>query len=77
MPADQQTYTVKQCALVVGVSVGTIGNLRKNKALNFPKPIPTGLRHLRFRADEINAYARYGAFWDQHPPFGGGAAASH
>ncbi|MET0312327.1 MAG: helix-turn-helix domain-containing protein [Burkholderiaceae bacterium] len=65
LDARPQTVTVKDAAKILGVSVGTVYNLRKAKERNFPQPIPLGLRGDRWHVEDIRRYARYGPLWDQ------------
>jgi predicted DNA-binding transcriptional regulator AlpA len=60
-----QTVTIKDAAKLLGVSVGTIYNLRKDLRRNFPLPIPMGLRGARWNVEELRLYTQHGALWDQ------------
>lgn len=60
-----QTITVKDVAKILGVSVGTVYNLIKEPARNFPKPVPLGLRGKRWYTAHIRLYAKHGPLWDQ------------
>jgi predicted DNA-binding transcriptional regulator AlpA len=60
-----QTVTIKDAAKLLGVSVGTVYNLRKDPKRNFPRPIPMGLRGARWNVNDLRLYTRYGALWDQ------------
>lgn len=65
LDARPQTVTVKDAAKILGVSVGTVYNLIKDKPRNFPQPIPLGLRGARWHVEDIRRYARHGPLWDQ------------
>ena len=59
------TCGVKGAATLLGVSVGTIYNFKKDPKYNFPPPAPLSLRSPRFLVSDIKKYAQYGAMWDQ------------
>lgn len=60
---DSETISIEEFAQILGVSRGTIYTLQRDKASEFPAPIPLGLRTKRYRKDEALAYAKYGCRW--------------
>jgi predicted DNA-binding transcriptional regulator AlpA len=60
---EPSTLSIDETAAYLGVSRGTVFNLRKDKARNFPPPAPLSLRHKRYQKADIEAYAKYGANW--------------
>jgi predicted DNA-binding transcriptional regulator AlpA len=59
-----KTYTQAEFAAKLGVSRGTLYNMRKRPQANVPLPLNTGLKKLLFRDTDVDAYVRYGATWD-------------
>ena len=57
------TYTQAEFAERLGVSRGTLFNMRQRPELNLPKPLDTGLKKLLFRKIEVDQYVRYGRTW--------------
>jgi excisionase family DNA binding protein len=58
-----ETISIDEFAAMLGVSRNTVYNMRKDKSRNFPTPVPLGLRHLRFRRDEAEAFSKFGSQW--------------
>ncbi len=60
-----ETCSLRESAHILGVSLGSVYNLKKDPAKNFPPEVPLGLRNKRYRTDQIRLYAKYGPLWDQ------------
>ena len=62
-PSPPKTYSQTEFAEQLGVSRGTLYNMRKRLGNKMPLPINMGLKNLRFRCDEVDAFVRYGLAW--------------
>jgi len=62
-PVESSTLSIGETAAYMGVSRGTVFNLRKDKSKNFPPEAPMSLRTKRYRKADIDAYLKFGANW--------------
>jgi predicted DNA-binding transcriptional regulator AlpA len=60
---EASTVSIDETARILGVSRGSVFNLRKRKGSNFPSPVPFSLRNVRFYRADVEAFAKHGATW--------------
>jgi predicted DNA-binding transcriptional regulator AlpA len=69
-PDDADWLTFLETCRTLGISRGTVNSLRRDSTADFPKPIPMGIRNLRWRRSEIEAYKEHGRHWRAAVVFG-------